>query len=79
MCKWGQTKILKINNIERNIDICIFNLVKLLNKKYKTTIACCCGHGKQPSSIVFEDKTEIRIMSFKQARKVDKLFYKINI
>jgi len=79
MCKWGNTKQLKINGRIRDIDSCIYDLVKLLNKKYKTTIACCCGHGNQPSSIIFDDETEIRIMTFKQARKVDKLFPKINI
>lgn len=78
MCKWGNTKILNIKGIDRDIDSCIYDLVKLLNKNYKTTIACCCGHGKQPSSIVFEDKSEIRIMSFEQARAVDKLFPPIN-
>ncbi|MCK4686625.1 MAG: hypothetical protein KAT66_00685 [Candidatus Lokiarchaeota archaeon] len=78
MCKWGNTKPLKINGKLRDIDSCIFDLVKLLNENYKTTIACCCGHGKQPTSIVFEDESEIRIMSFEQARKVDELFPPIN-
>ena len=75
MCEWGNTKILKINSKDRSIDNCIYDLVKLLNENYKPTIACCCGHGKQPASIVFNDKSELRIMTFEQARKVDKLFY----
>ena len=78
MCKWGNYKYLKIKGKVRNIDECLFNLVKLLNENYKSTIACCCGHGKQSGSIVFEDESEIRIMNFKQARKVDKLFPPIN-
>ena len=78
MCKWGTTKILKIAGKDRRIDSCIYDLVKLLNKHYKTTIASCCGHGKQPTSIIFSDKSEIRIMTFRQARKVDKLFPPIN-
>ena len=78
MCKWGNTKPLKIKGKIRDIDECIYDLVKLLNENYKTTVACCCGHGKQPASIIFEDNTEMRIMSFKQARKVDKLFPPIN-
>lgn len=78
MCKWGNHKNLVINGRIRDIDSCIYDLVKLLNKYYKTTIASCCGYGKQPASIIFKDKTEIRIMTFEQARKVDKLFPPIN-
>ena len=78
MCEQGNTKLMLINGKHRNIDSCIYDLVKLLNENYKPTIACCCGHGKQPASIVFKDKTEIRIMTFKQSRKVDKLFSPIS-
>ena len=73
-----KTKLLTIKGKLRDIDIEIYNLVKLLNENYKTTIASCCGHGQQPASIVFEDESEIRIMNFEQARKVDKLFPPIN-
>lgn len=78
MCKWGNTKPLKINGKLRDIDSCIFDLVKLLNENYKTTIACCCGHGKQPIRISFEDKSEIVILNYEQATKVSKLFSPIN-
>jgi hypothetical protein len=78
MCKWGNTKKLNIAGKDRDIDSCIYDLVKILNENYKPTIACCCGHGKQPSSIVFNDKSEIRIMTYKQARMIDKLFSAIN-
>ena len=78
MCKWGNTSPLEIKGKTVFIDNCIFDLVKLLNENYKTTIASCCGHGKQPTSIVFEDESEIRIMTFEQARKVDRLFPPIN-
>lgn len=75
MCKIEEAKnVLIINGKSRAIDSCIFSFVKLLNKYYKTTIACCCGHGYQPASIVFDDNTEMRIMTFEQAREVDKLF-----
>jgi hypothetical protein len=79
MCKQEEMKNLKINNRIRDIDGCIFGLVKLLNDNGMPTIACCCGHGNQPASIVFKDGREIRIMkNFKDARKVDTLFPPIN-
>lgn len=78
MCKWGNTKTLFLNGKYRDIDSCIADLVEHLNNYYKPTIASCCGHNKQPVSIVFSDKSEIRIMTFEQARKVDKLFLPIN-
>ena len=78
MCKWGNTRPLKINGKNRDIDDCIFSLVRLLNDNYKTTIASCCGHGKQPTSIAFEDGSEIIILNYEQARKVDELFPPIN-
>ena len=74
----NKTKSLIIKGKPRDIDIEIYDLVKLLNENYKTTIACCCGHGKQPISIAFEDGSEIIILNYKQARKVDKLFPPIN-
>ena len=78
MCKWGNTSPLEIKGKTVFIDNCIFDLVKSLNENYKTTIACCCGHGKQPTSIAFEDGSEIIILNYEQARKVSKLFPPIN-
>lgn len=46
MCKLNK------HNDGRNIDPCMKNLIKFLNHiKYKT-LACCCGHGKHPITIV---------------------------
>ncbi len=79
MCKWGNTKVLTLPNGRKvDIDSCIYSLVKILNENYKSTKACCCGHGKQPMSIIFMDDTELRIMTYEQARIVDKLFPPIN-
>jgi len=71
-------KILEIGGKQVLIDIEVYDLVALLNKYYKPTVACCSGHGFQPASIIFEDDTEIRIMTFEQSREVDKLFQDIN-
>jgi hypothetical protein len=69
---------MELNGRVFGVDECIYDLVKFLNKYYKPTTASCCGHGKQPGSVIFKDWTEIRIMTFEQARKVDKLFPPIN-
>jgi hypothetical protein len=61
-----------------NVDETIYDLVKLLNDNYKQTVASCSGHGFQPISIAFKDRTEMLIMTYEQARKVDKLFPDIN-
>lgn len=60
------------------VDETIYDLVKLLNENYKPTVASCSGHGHQPTSIIFNDDTEMMIMTYEQARKVDKLFPDIN-
>ena len=81
MCKWGKVETLMINGKLTAIDSCIFGLVKMLNDNGYKTIASCCGHGKQPETIIFMDnevEKEMRIMTFEQARKVDKLFPPIN-
>lgn len=80
MCKWGTQKLLKVTIPAKNshtgvaqvkevpIDSCIYDIVKLLNEKYKLTAGSCCGHGKSPASIIFHDGTEIVIMTQEQSR-----------
>ena len=76
MCKQGDTKVLMLpNKKEVSIDSCIYYLVKILNENYKATIACCCGHRKQPIRISFADCTELFIASsYEDASKISKLF-----
>lgn len=42
--KWGKTRI----------DPCMRKLIKWLNNKH-ITVACCCGHGKYPMTIVVKE------------------------
>lgn len=43
---------------DRRIDPCLNYLIRLLNKAPKIeTVACCCGHGKYPLTIVIKGKT----------------------
>lgn len=74
MCKWGNTKVLYIDGVPRDIDECIYDLVEKLNKIGLKTVACCCGHGNRPGSIAFADGTEFIMCSFEQARKLDHVF-----
>lgn len=78
MCKWGSAEILNIDGKEVAVDTCIAALVLYLNAGGYKTVASCCGHGKQPASIVLEGDREIRIMTFEQARQVDEMFAPIN-
>lgn len=91
MCKWGDEVLMEVTIPARlsytgkerqkvvGIDRCIAPIVRALNDAGMTTIASCCGHGKQPGSIALEDGREIRIMpDFESARMVDKMFPPIN-
>ena len=93
MCKWGDSIVMEVTipshlshsgetyKKKVGIDRCIAPLVKAMNEAGMVTDASCCGHGKQPPSIIFNDgqkEKELRIMTFDQARKVDKLFPPIN-
>jgi hypothetical protein len=86
MCKWGNTTLVPVFIPARlsrtgkdaaklaDIDTCIAPLVRALNAVGLITVASCCGHGKQPGSIIFSDDSEIRICTFEQARIIDKYF-----
>jgi len=50
MCK-------KVNNHKisnTRIDKCMQPLIKYLNQERRDTVACCCGHGKYPMTIVIK-------------------------
>ena len=51
MCKKKQIKY-----CQTEIDECLRDKIKALNKEGKKTYACCCGHGKYPMTIVMQDK-----------------------
>lgn len=80
MCKWNTLKKVKLTNGQFvSVDSCIADIIQALNNTGIRTVASCCGHGKQPSSIILADGKEIRIFpDWESARKVDKLFPPIN-
>jgi hypothetical protein len=44
-----------------SIDICIADIVAALNAANIETRASCCGHGKQPGSVILDDGRELVI------------------
>ncbi len=46
MCK------VDIKNGDTRIDPCMREAIKILNASHVHTLACCCGHGKYPMTIV---------------------------
>ncbi len=55
MCKKDQFKY-----CPSRIDKCMVNLIGFLNRIGIKTLACCCGHGKYPMTIVVETKIGLR-------------------
>lgn len=46
------------------VDYCISHIVAALNAANITTIASCCGHGKQDGNILLEDGNELVLREF---------------
>ena len=62
MCKWGIDEMVTLcrpklvsGRLTVPVDKCIAPLIQLLNDHGVRTIGCCCGHGKGPGFISFED------------------------
>jgi len=51
----------------QTIDRCIHHIVAALNAGGVETVACCCGHGKQPGRIDLQDGWVLVIMSSAEA------------
>lgn len=69
MCKKRNSAILKLKRPnfanphafkQIRIDPCMKGLVRALNEHDIETLACCCGHGRYPMTIVYRDKREGR-------------------
>jgi len=58
---------------DSGIDPCLNNIIKALNDSGIKTIASCCGHGRQPGSIILGDGRELIIVrDFKTTRMIEK-------
>jgi hypothetical protein len=72
MCEWGTSKTVHCpagfsgknpNRQQVPVDACIADIVRALNEGGVLTIACCCGHGKGPGSVLLSDGRTITISS----------------
>lgn len=62
MCKWGTEDVLVLPEhicVQREnrtvaVDRCIAGQIRALWTADIQTLGCCCGHGKEPPSIVIE-------------------------
>jgi len=71
MCKFNP------KNDSRFIDPCMKSAVWILRKRFKVNIvACCCGHGKYPMSIIIKDKLGIYELFSEKEIPRKKRFYK---
>lgn len=50
MCKLNK------KNDARRIDPCMKNLIEYLEAMNVETLACCCGHGKYPITVIAKSK-----------------------
>jgi hypothetical protein len=62
---------LPINGKVRTIDRCIHHIVAALNAGGVETVACCCGHGKQPGRIDLADGRVLAIVTLAQMAKLE--------
>ena len=67
-------EICNFGNGPVEIDTEIAYIVKALNQAGIKTIASCSGHGHRPGSIILEGDVELLIMSYEEARKLDRLW-----
>lgn len=73
MCEWGKEVVMLVpvplglscsGMAEwkmKGVDRCISDIVLALNKCGVLTASCCCGHGKEPGTIVLQDGRTLRI------------------
>lgn len=54
MCQKRNTTKVKVGGKTVRVDACLKNLVPFVDRIYHTfdLLACCCGHGKYPMTIV---------------------------
>lgn len=72
MCKQGTVVVMEINGRPRDIDSCLAPIIKALNEGGISTIASCCGHGKNHGCISLADGRELLIVpDYGAARKAD--------
>lgn len=57
MCQKRNSVIAELPIKKIRCDKCIRNLIESMNVYGYNTVACCCGHGKYPLTIVCKTRT----------------------
>ena len=55
MCDKRNTRLISVCKRRFRIDGCLKDKIEKLNKK-SVTVACCCGHGRYPETILIKTK-----------------------
>jgi hypothetical protein len=76
MCQKRNTKRIILSKIR--VDACMKNLIELMRASGIRTLACCCGHGRYPMSIVIERYGIIFEVMSKTEIPRRKKFYKMD-
>jgi hypothetical protein len=75
MCSWGDTRLLRVlipaslshtgaaRLDMKPVDSCIADIVDALNAAGIYTANSCCGHGKEPGSILLHDGRELTVIN----------------
>src|SRR4030067_1658927 len=53
MCLKRNSRWVILNGKKFRVDACIRDLIQSLNYEGLETLACCCGHGKYPVTIIY--------------------------
>lgn len=91
MCEWGMTEQMwltipaPLSHTGKDelklvgVDKCIAPMVRALNDAGISTVASCCGHGKQPGRISLRDGRDIFIVpDYDTGQKISRAFTAIN-
>lgn len=79
MCKKRNSKtLIGWDNKPFKVDECLRNLIVVLNKPNYRTLACCCGHGKYPMTIIVKlsDNRIMEIMSMTEIKRKKRFYLK---
>lgn len=57
MCNKRNSALVILKNKRFRVDSCMKDLIYSLNSHGINTLACCCGHGKYPMTIIYRHKS----------------------
>ena len=55
MCEFRNSTKAKIGKKKLRVDRCMARLMEKVNSLGLKTVACCCGHGRYPMTVIYEE------------------------